>query len=116
MPAPSLVLPDLIALCARPEALSFRPLRPGVDIHTLWGNPPHSAGGALLRYAPGASIPAHAHAGYEQIFVLAGAQSDERGHYPAGTLMVNPPGTSHAVHSAEGCLVLIVWERGVNAL
>jgi len=112
---PSLVLTDLLAKASAPAALSFRPLRPGVEMHRLWGDPPEAAGAALLRYAPGASIPKHDHRGYEQILVLSGSQSDERGHYPAGTLVVNAPGTSHAVHSAEGCLVLIVWQQGVQA-
>jgi anti-sigma factor ChrR (cupin superfamily) len=109
-----LVLPDLVALAGRAEGLAFSPMRPGVEIHPLWGDPPSGAGAALLRYAPGASVPGHVHVGYEQILVLSGSQSDERGHYPAGTLVVNPPGTSHSVRSAEGCLVLIVWERGIE--
>jgi anti-sigma factor ChrR (cupin superfamily) len=108
------VLSDVLALASAPDGLAFTPLRAGVEIHRLWGDPPEGAGAALLRYAPGASLPQHDHLGHEQILVLAGSQSDERGHYPAGTLVVNPPGTSHNVHSAEGCLVLIVWERGVK--
>src|SRR3954462_3874442 len=97
MSEPRLVLPDLVALAGRPEGLAFSPLRPGVEIHRLWGDPPATPGAALLRSAPGAGIPAPEHAGYEQILVLAGSQSDERGHYAAGTLVVNPPGTSHSV-------------------
>jgi anti-sigma factor ChrR (cupin superfamily) len=62
----------------------------------------------------GRAVPHHGHPGHEQILVLSGSQSDERGHYPAGTLVVNPPGSSHTVNSAEGCLVLIVWEAGVR--
>jgi anti-sigma factor ChrR (cupin superfamily) len=114
MPAPPLVLADLFALSARPDSLVFAVLRPGVEIHRLWGDPPEGPGAALLRYAPGASIPAHQHVGHEQILVLSGSQSDDRGLYRAGTLIVNPPGTGHAVHSAEGCLVLVVWEHGIK--
>jgi anti-sigma factor ChrR (cupin superfamily) len=114
MPVPLLVLPDLFALSARPDSLAFSPMRPGVEIHRLWGDPPEGPGAALLRYAPGASIPAHQHVGHEQILVLAGSQSDERGLYRAGTLIVNAPGSGHAVHSAEGCLVLVVWELGIK--
>jgi anti-sigma factor ChrR (cupin superfamily) len=114
MPVPPFVLTDLFALSARPDMLAFSALRPGVEIFRLWGEPPEGAGAALLRYAPGASIPAHQHVGHEQILVLSGSQSDERGTYPAGSLIVNPPGTGHAVHSAEGCLVLVVWEHGIR--
>jgi hypothetical protein len=27
---------------------------------------------------------------------------------------VNPPGSRHAVESAEGCLVMVVWERPIQ--
>jgi anti-sigma factor ChrR (cupin superfamily) len=114
MAVPPLVLTDLFALSARPDTLAFSSLRPGVEIHRLWGDPPEGPGAALLRYAAGASIPAHQHVGHEQILVLSGSQSDDRGHYGAGTLIVNAPGTGHTVHSAEGCLVLIVWEHGIK--
>lgn len=93
----------------------WKPLRPGVDIHRLAG----ADGGpsvALLRYAPGARVPAHRHAGFEVIYVLDGAQSDERGTYGAGTVVVNPRGGKHSVWSDGGCLVLIVWERSIEFL
>ena len=48
--------------------------------------------------------------------VLEGAQSDSNGYYPVGSLIVNPPGSRHAVWSEEGCRVLIVWERPVRFL
>jgi anti-sigma factor ChrR (cupin superfamily) len=97
-------------------ALAWRPLRPGVDIHVL-----HDAGGggpssALLRYAPGAEVPAHEHVGFEHIVVLDGEQRDERGSYRAGTVIVNPPGSQHRVWSPGGCLVLVIWERPVRFL
>lgn len=93
----------------------WKPLRSGVDIHRLAG----VEGGpsvALLRYAPGARVPAHRHAGFEVIYVLDGAQSDERGTYEAGTVVVNPRGGEHSVWSDNGCVVLIVWERSIEFL
>jgi hypothetical protein len=33
--------------------------------------------------------------------------------YAAGSLVINSPGTDHAVASDEGCLVLIIWEKPV---
>ncbi|MEO8243474.1 MAG: cupin domain-containing protein [bacterium] len=71
---------------------------------------------ALLRYAPGAGVPAHRHNGLETILVLDGVQSDERGDYPAGTLMLNPAGSAHRVWSDMGCVVLIQWNRQVEFL
>ena len=91
----------------------FVPFRDGVDIAPLHAGPPTVA---LLRYAPGARVPAHYHRGLETILVLAGAQSDERGTYPAGTLVFNPPGTSHSVWSDDGCTVLIQWTLPVEFL
>jgi len=86
----------------------FEPLPEGVEICRLWSGPPEVA---LLRYAPGATVPRHRHGGLETIIVLDGAQSDERGTYPAGSVMLNPEGSVHAVRSDQGCVVLIQWER-----
>ena len=107
-----------------PEDLGeFVPLCAGVDILRLYG-PDKSderavleqPSAALIRYQPGAQVPRHRHRGYEHIIVLSGSQSDERGTYMKGTCVVNPPGTSHAVRSLEGCLVLAIWDHPVEVL
>jgi anti-sigma factor ChrR (cupin superfamily) len=100
--------PELLA-----KQSGYEPLRPGVDILYLYKDDASGASSALLRYAPGAEVPAHQHGGYEHVFVLQGEQHDERGSYPAGTFVINPPETSHRVWSTTGCLVLIVWQRPV---
>jgi anti-sigma factor ChrR (cupin superfamily) len=46
--------------------------------------------------------------------VLWGAQEDDQGRYPVGTLTINPPGSQHRVASPEGCIVLIGWEKPVE--
>src|SRR3954451_5289033 len=105
--------------------LEFAPLRPGIEIHRLYGEgaPAESAAGpagkddpaaAVLRYAPGPSLPYHVHPGHEHIYILDGAQVDERGVYGPGTLVVNPPGSGHSVSSPRGCLVLVFWEKPVE--
>lgn len=91
----------------------FGPFREGVEICRLWQGPPEIA---LLRYAPGASVPRHLHTGLETVIVLEGSQSDERGRYGAGTLVTNPEGSIHSVWSEDGCVVLIQWERPVRIL
>lgn len=91
-------------------AARFVPFREGVEIARLLEGPPDVA---LLRYAPRASVPRHRHGGLETILVLEGEQSDERGDYGAGSLVLNPEGTVHSVWSRPGCLVLISWERPV---
>lgn len=95
------------------RALDFAPFRQGVEICELRRGEPSVA---LLRYAPGAAVPRHLHTGLETIFVLEGSQNDERGHYPAGTLVLNPEGSAHSVWSDEGCVVLIQWQRPVRIL
>lgn len=59
----------------------------------------------MVRFAPGAAATPHGHEGGEEIFVLEGSFEDEHGHYPAGTWLRNPPGSSHAPVSGEGCLL-----------
>lgn len=61
----------------------------------------------MVRFEPGVQLPTHAHTGGEELFVLQGSFSDEAGHYPAGTWVRNPDGTSHAPRSDEGCLLWI---------
>ena len=62
---------------------------------------------ALLRYQPGTAVPRHRHLGLETIVVLEGSQSDERGRYETGAVVLNPEGSEHHVCSDEGCVVLI---------
>lgn len=88
----------------------FEAFREGVEICYLWQGGPVIA---LLRYEKGASVPKHRHTGLETILVLEGSQSDENGRYFAGSLMINPEGSTHSVWSEEGCTVLIQWERPV---
>lgn len=110
---PNMTLTDLDSIPRRLEEFVWEPLRPGVDICKLYQNANGHAKMALLRYAPGATVPEHLHAGMEYIQVLSGSQQDERGIYPAGTLVVNPTGSRHSVASPEGCVVLAIWEAPV---
>ena len=98
--------------------MPFVPFREGVEIYRLWPNnkPVDGPELALLRYEKGASIPLHRHLGLETILVLSGSQSDERGHYREGTLVINPIGSVHSVWSEDGCVVLIQWEKPVDFL
>jgi len=92
----------------------WRPFRTGIEIHSLYGEVGVGRAAALLRYAPGASLPAHRHAGFEQIQVLEGYQIDDLGRYGKGTVVVNPPGSRHAVSCPEGCIVFVTWELPVE--
>ncbi|MBU0911182.1 MAG: cupin domain-containing protein [Gammaproteobacteria bacterium] len=66
---------------------------------------------SLVRYLPNSQFASHQHGGGEEILVLEGTFSDEYGDYPVGTYLRNPPGTSHAPFSKEGCLLLVkLWQ------
>ncbi len=109
--AEALTLPDFLNGGWR--RCEFEYFRDGVEICRLVAGEPELA---LLRYAPGASVPRHLHQGLETILVLEGAQSDEFGHYPVGSLVTNPEGSVHAVTSEQGCVVLIQWTKPVKIL
>ncbi len=108
-----IVLRDLFGPRQDFSSLPWQPFHPGVEVVRLYGGPgsagPDGPSAALLRYAPGASIPHHAHTGYEHIVVLQGSQRDHRGTYEAGTCLIHGHDTGHAVASDDGCVVLAVW-------
>lgn len=62
---------------------------------------------SLVRYAPASVFPAHTHGLGEEFLVLEGVFSDERGDYPKGTYVRNPPGSSHTPRTAPGCIILV---------
>ena len=66
---------------------------------------------SIVRYAPGSRFARHTHGGGEEFLVLEGVFSDEQGDYPAGTYVRNPPGSSHAPFSREGCTLFVkLWQ------
>lgn len=62
---------------------------------------------SIVRYQPGARFDSHTHEFGEEILVLEGVLSDEHGDYPAGTYVMNPPGSSHAPRSDSGCVLFV---------
>ena len=62
---------------------------------------------SIVRYQPGSHFDSHIHDLGEEILVLDGVFSDETGSYPAGTYIMNPPGSSHAPYSDEGCTLFV---------
>lgn len=111
-----LVFTDLLNGAFDPERFAWEPFREGVEIARLYGGEPNAPSAALLRYAPNAKVPKHIHTGHEHIIVLSGSQSDGTNTYQAGTLLISKPGTSHAITSEQGCVVLAIWERPVEIL
>lgn len=62
---------------------------------------------SIVRYEAGSRFNTHQHPLGEEILVLEGVFSDESGHYPAGSYLRNPPGSSHAPYSNEGCVLFV---------
>lgn len=62
---------------------------------------------SLVRYSPKSSFTEHIHECGEEILVLEGTFSDEKGDYPAGTYIRNPPNSKHTPHSDEGCVLFV---------
>lgn len=62
---------------------------------------------SIVRYEAASQFKTHPHPMGEEILVLDGVFSDQHGDYPAGTYIRNPPGSSHAPFSKQGCTILV---------
>ncbi len=63
---------------------------------------------SMVRYKPNSQFSTHSHHGGEEILVLEGVFSDEKGDYPAGSYIRNPIGTSHVPKvGAEGATIFV---------
>jgi anti-sigma factor ChrR (cupin superfamily) len=62
---------------------------------------------SLVRYAAHSAFPAHSHGLGEEFLVLEGVFSDERGDYPAGTYVRNPPASHHSPRTELCCTIFV---------
>lgn len=62
---------------------------------------------SIVRYRPGSRFAAHGHELGEEFIVLEGMFSDEHGDYAEGSYARNPPGSSHAPFSNDGCVIFV---------
>lgn len=66
---------------------------------------------SIVRYDPDSSFPAHTHGGGEEYIVLEGVFQDERGDFPVGSYVRNPPQSRHTPASRPGCMILVkLWQ------
>ena len=66
---------------------------------------------SIVRYAPHSHFSPHTHGGGEEFLVLDGVFQDERGDYPPGTYVRNPPTSSHTPGSEPGCIIFVkLWQ------
>lgn len=91
---------------------------------------------SVVKYLKDASFARHEHPLGEEILVLSGTFSDDTGDYGPGTYIRNPPGSSHAPFSQQGCELFVKlhqfdprdtasvridtrqqpWQRGIGGL
>ncbi len=62
---------------------------------------------SLVRYDPGAEFREHDHPDGEEILVLDGTFSDQRGDFPAGSYLLSGQGFRHRPFSDVGCLLFV---------
>jgi anti-sigma factor ChrR (cupin superfamily) len=81
---------------------------------SVWRKRVHRVGPAesgqvtsVVRYDANSSFPVHEHPDGEEILVLEGIFTDERGDWPAGSYLLNPEGFRHAPSSREGCVIFV---------
>jgi anti-sigma factor ChrR (cupin superfamily) len=70
---------------------------------------------ALIRMAPGATLPDHEHVGIEQTYVLEGRLVDKEGpeaglEVGPGEFVWRPAGSRHVAFSPEGGLMLAIFQ------
>lgn len=66
---------------------------------------------SIVRYAARSRFSPHTHGGGEEFLVLDGVFQDERGDYPAGTYVRNPPTSRHTPGSEAGCIIFVkLWQ------
>ena len=73
----------------------------------LVGQPESGQVTSIVRFSSGARFPSHDHPEGEEILVLDGVFSDERGDWPRGSYLLNPEGYRHAPYSLDGCLLFV---------
>lgn len=81
----------------------------GIERKTLMEDTERGITTALIRWAPGASLPLHEHTDIEQSFVLEGSLCDEEGECKAGEYVWRPTGSRHRAWSPNGCLLLAMF-------
>ena len=100
----------LAALASRYVDVASLPWTPtrfkGVDMKLLMEDKETGLSTALVRFAPGATLPDHEHVELEQTFVLEGSLEDQEGAATAGNYVWRPAGSRHDAQSPDGCIVL----------
>jgi anti-sigma factor ChrR (cupin superfamily) len=85
---------------------------PGFWVKPLYEDAERGEKTMLMKIDAGAFSPSHTHPGeFEQVFVLEGSFSDQRGTLAAGDYCCRAPDAAHTAGSKEGAVVLLVYTR-----
>ena len=91
----------------------------GIYLHTLRRDAETGDSTVLILMKPGCGYPAHRHNGLEEVLILQGGYSDQRGEHRAGDYVLNEAGSTHfpvALKGAEDCIMLAVAHGGIKLL
>jgi anti-sigma factor ChrR (cupin superfamily) len=89
------------------DEIPWTPTRfPGIEQKVLMEDKDRGLCTALMRWAPGSTLPRHEHVEIEQTYVLEGSLKDDEGEATAGNFVWRPAGSTHAVVSPQGALIL----------
>lgn len=81
----------------------------GVEMKVLLEDKERGLMTALVRFAPGCTLPDHEHVEIEQTYVLEGAFEDQEGQCTAGNFVWRPAGNRHTAHSKSGALMIAMF-------
>ena len=100
----------------RPADMAWQHTRfPGFEIKTLLFDPASGLVTALMRCAPGATLPDHEHVKIEQTYMIEGKLVDKDGpdaglEVGAGEFVWREPGSRHSAWTPEGGLMLAMFQ------
>jgi len=96
----------------KPQDIEWRPSQfEGVEIKVLYQDEAKGEMTCLLKWQPGTTLPFHRHPEIEQTWVLQGSFYDHDGICKAGEFVWRHPGSLHATHSDEGCVILAIYRK-----
>jgi anti-sigma factor ChrR (cupin superfamily) len=96
--------------------IDWTDVRAGVRHKTIWEDPAAGRSMRLVRFDPGAVLPAHRHHGESLMFGIEGEITDHRGPTLPGNFCCQPDGYVHSVSSKNGATVLYYAWGSTEAL
>ena len=91
----------------------------GIFLHVLRRDDETGDATVMIRMKPGCGYPAHRHNGVEEVLILQGGYSDQRGEHRAGDYVLNEAGSAHhpvALGGAEDCIMVAFAHGGIRLL